>query len=236
MALHFVSTSVLKANEDGHGQYNEEVLTKEAEARKRMGTASGGAGKTLYQQLADQETLRQEQYDANTKLLRAGPKGLDDDEADWINRCQDEVNDLESRRLLQEKRELEKFKNSSKGRATKSSNPIAILGAAHKSGPEPTRSGPQMSVSAPGAQVTGVLRKRKTGESDGDRAASASGQTVTKSQRVDKCKDGNKAISHESGPESRSGKATPGDRKPSPPAASATALLQQYSGSESDSD
>ena len=68
MALHFVSTSVLTANKDGHGkiysvvhcmdppftstlvhvksigQYNEEVMSKEAEALKKNGQLSAGTG------------------------------------------------------------------------------------------------------------------------------------------------------------------------------------------------
>lgn len=65
MALHFVSTAVLTA--DTSGQYNKEVLTNEGEKLKQQ---TANAGKSLYMQLAEKETLRQEQYDANAKLIR----------------------------------------------------------------------------------------------------------------------------------------------------------------------
>lgn len=67
MALHFVSTSVLRS-EDGIGFDKEEKKETEETKLARV-RADQASRKHLYEQLAEQEQLKQAEYDANTKAM-----------------------------------------------------------------------------------------------------------------------------------------------------------------------
>lgn len=67
MALHFVSTSVL-SSADGIAFENEEKKDTE-EIRQAKAAAKAAENKPLFQQLEDLKAKKQEEYDANTKLL-----------------------------------------------------------------------------------------------------------------------------------------------------------------------
>jgi hypothetical protein len=66
MALHFVSTSVLSAKDNG--EYTEELKDND-EVFKEKVSASKSVGKPLFEQLAEQAMKKQADYDANTKLI-----------------------------------------------------------------------------------------------------------------------------------------------------------------------
>ena len=65
MALHFVATSVL-TSEDGIG-FEKEVQLESDDARKSKAEAI--KVKPLFEQLAEQNAKKQEEYDAMTKLI-----------------------------------------------------------------------------------------------------------------------------------------------------------------------
>ena len=67
MALYFVSTSVL-SSEDGIGFEKEVKKTTESDADKAAKIAIENA-KPLYEQLAEQNSKKQAEYDAMTKLI-----------------------------------------------------------------------------------------------------------------------------------------------------------------------
>jgi hypothetical protein len=67
MALHFVSTSVL-SSKDGFSFENEEKKDSE-EVRLAAAAAAAADKKPLFEQLNDLKNRKQEEYDANTKLL-----------------------------------------------------------------------------------------------------------------------------------------------------------------------
>ena len=70
MALHFVSTSVLSAKDNG--EYSEEMRENEEVLLAKV-AASKSANKPLYEQLAEQAMKKQAEYDANTKLIFGRP-------------------------------------------------------------------------------------------------------------------------------------------------------------------
>ena len=67
MALQFVSTSVL-SSADGIAFESEEKKDSE-EVRKAKAAATAAENKPLFEQLADNQAKKQEEYDANTKLI-----------------------------------------------------------------------------------------------------------------------------------------------------------------------
>ena len=71
MALHFVSTSVLSSS-DGIAFENEEKKDSE-EVRQAKAAAIAAENKPLFEQLADLKAKKQEEYDANTKLIFGAP-------------------------------------------------------------------------------------------------------------------------------------------------------------------
>lgn len=67
MALHFVSTSVL-TSDNGIG-YSKEEKKETEEVKKARLQAERINSRSLYEQLAEQERLKQAEFDANTKLI-----------------------------------------------------------------------------------------------------------------------------------------------------------------------
>lgn len=83
MALHFVSTSVL-TSEDGI-QFSKEESLETEEAKKLRQNQERQANKPLYLQLAERQDEKQIEYDKVTKLINAPPKGLDEEEYEYVN-------------------------------------------------------------------------------------------------------------------------------------------------------
>jgi hypothetical protein len=67
MALHFVSTSIL-SSEDGIG-FEKEIKKDTEDVRLAKQAAALAQSKPLYEQLADQQRIKDEEYEANTKLI-----------------------------------------------------------------------------------------------------------------------------------------------------------------------
>lgn len=117
MALHFVKTAVL-SSEDGI-DFSKETSIESEEAKEARILADRANSKPLYQQLAEQKDRKQEQYDANTKLLFAAPRGLDEEEFSFLQNLEDhrsqkvnlqkqaEVDAIEAFRMAQQRKEVE---------------------------------------------------------------------------------------------------------------------------------
>ncbi len=76
MALHFVKSNIQTA-EDGT-EYSSDKLAN---------TGGAGGGKPLYMQLAEQAERRDEEYAANTKLLRGNFIACDNAAVTALNHC-----------------------------------------------------------------------------------------------------------------------------------------------------
>lgn len=101
MTLRFVKTSIL-VSEDGL-DFSKETAVESEETRNNRLARETGAEKPLYQQLADQKQRKQDEYDANTKLLFSAPKGLDDEEFHFL----ESLNDAKERADKQKKAEVD---------------------------------------------------------------------------------------------------------------------------------
>lgn len=107
MALQFVKTSVL-SSEDGIGFSKEETV--ESDEAKQIRLASERAAiKPLYEQLAEQKEKKQQEYDANTKLMFAPPKALDDEEYSFLQSIQETQLRKQEQRFNEEQRAIEEF-------------------------------------------------------------------------------------------------------------------------------
>eukprot|EP00601_Ochromonadales_sp_CCMP2298_P000166 CAMPEP_0173187554 /NCGR_PEP_ID=MMETSP1141-20130122/10773_1 /TAXON_ID=483371 /ORGANISM="non described non described, Strain CCMP2298" /LENGTH=226 /DNA_ID=CAMNT_0014111403 /DNA_START=53 /DNA_END=730 /DNA_ORIENTATION=+ len=77
MTLRFVKTSIL-SSEDGI-DFDKETAVESEEVLKARREAEASSNKPLYQQLADIQARKQEEYDANTKAMKSS-KGLDEED------------------------------------------------------------------------------------------------------------------------------------------------------------
>lgn len=112
MTLRFVKTSVL-TSEDGLDFSKEEALETE-EARQARLARENASNKPLYQQLAEQQAKKQEEYDANTKLMFAPPKGLDMEEYNFLESINETRERTERQRKEEETKALEEFRAARK--------------------------------------------------------------------------------------------------------------------------
>ena len=108
MALHFVKTAVL-SSEDGI-DFSKETTIESEEAKQARLLAERANAKPLYQQLAEQKERKQEEYDANTKLLFAPPKALDEEEVTFLQSIEDHRSKKEQLQKQAEIAALESFR------------------------------------------------------------------------------------------------------------------------------
>eukprot|EP00968_Pinguiococcus_pyrenoidosus_P019520 scaffold2129_cov255-Pinguiococcus_pyrenoidosus.AAC.8 len=102
--MNFISTSVLKS-EDGISFNKEEQIESEEAARAKA--ANSLPSKPLYEQLAEQEAKKQEEYDAITRQLYAAPKALDEEVRQPRNPSFPALFDMWRRRTLQDVEHLD---------------------------------------------------------------------------------------------------------------------------------
>jgi hypothetical protein len=110
MALHFVSTSVL-SSDDGIA-FSKETALESDEARKVRLEKERAAQKPLYQQLAEQNERKQEEYDKISKLLFGAPRGLDDEDYAFVTALEETKNAHRARLLAEEESDVAEFKRS----------------------------------------------------------------------------------------------------------------------------
>jgi len=103
-----VKTAVLESTDgldfDDEKRVDSEELnafTKEAERRANS--------KPLWEQLQEQRDKQQAEYDANTKLIYAPPKALDDEEYEHLERVYRDKEDARARLKQAEEEEISKF-------------------------------------------------------------------------------------------------------------------------------
>ncbi len=108
MALQFVKTSVL-SSENGIDFSKEEVLETE-EVKKARIAAAQASQKSLYEQLSERKEQQQAEYDANTKLLFAPPKAIDEEEFSFLQTVEDLRQRQEFERRSKEEKALEDFR------------------------------------------------------------------------------------------------------------------------------
>eukprot|EP01031_Cornospumella_fuschlensis_P027148 gene27148-32794_t len=112
MTLRFVKTSVLSST-DGI-DFSNEVAVESEEAKMARLAAERASQKSLFDQLSEQRQKKQDEYDANTKLMFAPPKAIDEEEFAFLKGMEDRRQDIEKRRKEEEDRELERFRLVSK--------------------------------------------------------------------------------------------------------------------------
>jgi hypothetical protein len=142
MALRFVKTSVLTSS-DGI-EFSTEVALESEEARVARAAAERASARPLFEQLADQRQKKQDEYDANTKLLFAPPKALDEEEFSFLQGIEDVAHQVERRRKNEEEIELERFRAASR----KASNIEEDIQGSVFAKNELVRKGPQVKKSA----------------------------------------------------------------------------------------
>lgn len=112
MSLQFVKSAVL-TSDNGIDFSKEEVLETDEVIRARQ-AAERASHKSLYEQLADRKEKQQAEYDANTKLLFAPPKAIDEEEYTFLQSVEDQRQRTEFERKLKEEKALEEFRNARK--------------------------------------------------------------------------------------------------------------------------
>jgi hypothetical protein len=130
MTLRFVKTSVL-VSEDGL-DFSKETAVETEETRSARLARESAANKPLYQQLAEQKQKKQEEYDANTKLMFSAPKALDDEEYHFLESLHDAQEQAERFQKQEEEKALEAFRaarkvESSDNSATGKSTHAAVV-------------------------------------------------------------------------------------------------------------
>jgi hypothetical protein len=113
MSLQFVKSAVL-SSENGIDFSKEEVLETE-EVKKARLAAERASQKSLYEQLAEKKEKQQAEYDANTKLLFAPPKAIDEEEYSFLQSVEDSRQRQEFEKRLKEEKALEEFRAARMG-------------------------------------------------------------------------------------------------------------------------
>ena len=107
MALNFVATSVLSSN-NGVDHDTETILESEEAARLRLNAKSGGM-KSLHEQLADKQALKDEEYEMNAKALRAPQVGLDEDDLEYFREINENSLKCESIKHNEDENAIDEF-------------------------------------------------------------------------------------------------------------------------------
>lgn len=119
MALHFISSSILK---EGDGfEEREEVTVDTEETRRQRLKAEQDSKKSLFAQLQERQMLKDEEFEANRKKIFAPPPGLDNEDVNYFNDLESTKEKLKSLRAQQEDQALEEFRLASHERVSSSS-------------------------------------------------------------------------------------------------------------------
>lgn len=115
MTLRFVKTSVLSSS-DGI-DFSNEVAVESEETKMARVAAERAAARPLFEQLAEQRQKKQDEYDANTKLMFAPPKSLDAEDITFLQGVQDSQQAIQRRRKEEEELALEQFRAATRKEA-----------------------------------------------------------------------------------------------------------------------
>eukprot|EP01039_Chlorochromonas_danica_P001665 gene1670-1819_t len=108
MTLRFVATSVLSSN-DGI-DFSNEVAIESEEAKIARLAAERASHRPLFEQLAEQRQKKQDEYDANTKLIFAPPKALDEEDVSFLRHLENQQQESKLQQKEEEARALEEFR------------------------------------------------------------------------------------------------------------------------------
>ncbi len=81
MAIHFVSTSILRS-EDGV-EFSKEISIESEGVKAARANASSRSDKSLYDQLEERKKVKDDEYETNGKLMRS-VKGIDEEDVDFF--------------------------------------------------------------------------------------------------------------------------------------------------------
>jgi hypothetical protein len=115
MSLRFVKTSIL-SSEDGLDFSKEQSVETE---EQRLNRLKREQSKPLYEQLAEQQQKKQEEYDANTRLLFAPPKSIDEEEFRFLESLEDMKKAEGNKRIEEEKLTMEILRSVKKKESTR---------------------------------------------------------------------------------------------------------------------
>ena len=107
MSINFVSTSVLSS--DNGIDYNTEVAIEDESTRKARLDRESASAKPLYEQLREQQMRKQDEYDKNTKLMRAPPRGMDEEDVAFFEDLEERKNKIKGQRSTNEEKLLANF-------------------------------------------------------------------------------------------------------------------------------
>ena len=152
MALHFISSSILK---EGDGfEEREEVTVDTEETRRQRLKAEQDSKKSLFAQLQERQMLKDEEFEANRKKIFAPPPGLNEDDVEYFNELQSTKDKIKSLRAQQEDQALEEFRLASHERVSSSS-------AASAAAPPLVLSIPAKAERAPEMAAVTITKKRR---------------------------------------------------------------------------
>lgn len=108
MTLRFVATTVL-SSKDGI-DFSNEVAIESEEAKIARLAAERASHRPLYEQLAEQRQKKQDEYDANTKLIFAPPKALDEEDVFFLRNLESQQQESKLQQKEEEARAIEEFR------------------------------------------------------------------------------------------------------------------------------
>ena len=169
MALHFISSSILKES-DGIDEA-EEVSVDTEETRKARIKAEQDSKKSLHQQLQERQALKDEEFEANRRKIFAPPPGLDEEDVEYFNDLQSTKDKMKSLRAIQEDQALEEFRHAAQDRvfslAASASQDAGAHAANSSSGGAYTLSIPDKANKAPEMAAMTIVKKRRIGAEGG---------------------------------------------------------------------
>lgn len=114
MSINFVSTAIVTS--DNGIDYNTEVAVEnEASRNARLARESAGQ-KPLYEQLREQQMRKQEEYDNNTKLMRAPTRAMDEDDVAFFEELEERKNKIKELRNTSEEQQLANFRSAQRNK------------------------------------------------------------------------------------------------------------------------
>eukprot|EP00636_Phaeomonas_parva_P012033 CAMPEP_0118866280 /NCGR_PEP_ID=MMETSP1163-20130328/10249_1 /TAXON_ID=124430 /ORGANISM="Phaeomonas parva, Strain CCMP2877" /LENGTH=191 /DNA_ID=CAMNT_0006800581 /DNA_START=254 /DNA_END=829 /DNA_ORIENTATION=+ len=97
--MNFISTSVLSSNDGISFDQEKDLDNEEA---KRAAKANAAPAKPLYEQLAEREAQKKEEYDRIGKMMNAPPRALDEEDVEHLEGVESRRRAAEERRKAEE--------------------------------------------------------------------------------------------------------------------------------------
>jgi hypothetical protein len=108
MSIHFVKTAVL-TSVDGL-DFNEETKLANEEAQRVRLAAEAARRIPLYQQLAERKAIKDDEYIATGKAMRAPMRGLESEDLEYFRQLEDDASLRDATRLKLEEEALQSFR------------------------------------------------------------------------------------------------------------------------------